>query len=241
MPVLFAVRGACPRHPRSSEGSLPLTLLRRRAFLSLVPVALGGAVLFAPGARADEVDSALAEIARARVGLQTLVGAFAQERTIGLLATAVKSEGEMTVVRPDRLRWELHPPDAITYWIGPEGLSYATPSGGASVGKSAAGRFGAVLSDLLTLIGGDLGKLRARYDLSVQKGEGGALTLSARPTAEEVKKHVKSLSLRLAPNLWAVQRIEIEEVGGDRSVITFTTMARDVKVDPARMAPPRAK
>jgi outer membrane lipoprotein-sorting protein len=215
--------------------------LPRRTFLSIVPAALGGAVLFAPGARADEVDSALAEVAKARGGLQSLVGAFTQERTIGLLATMVKSEGEMTVVRPDRLRWELRPPDAITYWIGPEGLSYATPSGGASVGKNAAGRFGAVLSDLLTLIGGDLGKLRARYDLAVQKAEGGVLVLSARPTTEEVKKHVKSLSLRLAPNLWAVQRIEIEEVGGDRSVITFATMARDAKVDPARMVPPRAK
>ena len=213
--------------------------LGRRTFLSLLP-ALGVGSLVSR-ADADEVDEALAQIAKARAGLQTLVGAFTQERTIGLLATAVKSEGEMTLVRPDRLRWELRPPDAITYWIGPEGLAYATPSGGASVGKSAAGRFGAVLADLMTLLGGDLPKLRARYDLSTQKADGGGLVLSARPTAEEVKKHVKSLSLRLAPNLWAVQRIEIEEVGGDRSVITFPNMARDVKVDPARMAPPKTK
>ena len=214
--------------------------IRRRAFLSLVP-ALGGAAFLGGTARADEVGDALAEITRARAGLQTLVGAFTQERIIGLLATAVKSEGEMTLVRPDRLRWELRPPDAITYWIGPEGLAYATPSGGASVGKSAAGRFGAVLGDLLTLIGGDLEKLRARYDLTTQKPDGGGLLLGARPRAEEVKKHVKSLSLRLAPNLWAVQRIEIEEAGGDRSVITFPGMTRDVKVDPARMTPPRSK
>jgi hypothetical protein len=144
-------------------------------------------------------------------------------------------------VRPDRLRWELRPPDAITYWISPDGLAYATPTGGASVGKSAAGRFGAVLSDLMTLMGGDLEKLRARYDLTAQKPEGGGLLLGARPKAEEVKKHVKSLSLRLAPSLWAAQKIEIEESGGDRSVITFPAMVRDVKVDPARMVPPRAQ
>jgi outer membrane lipoprotein-sorting protein len=212
--------------------------MRRRAFLSVVS-ALSGAAL-SGAARADDVADALREITRARAGVQTLVGAFTQERTIGLLATVVKSEGEMTLVRPDRLRWELRPPDAITYWIGPEGIAYATPSGGGSAGKSAAGRFGAVLGDLMTLLGGDLSTLRARYDLTAQKVDG-SLVLGARPTADEVKKHVASLTLRLPKDLWAVSRIEIEENGGDRSVIVFPQMQRDVKVDPARMVPPKAK
>jgi outer membrane lipoprotein-sorting protein len=213
----------------------------RRDFLSTLS-ALGASALtsgVSGAARADDVSNALAEITRARAGLTTLVGAFTQERTIGLLATVVKSEGEMTLVRPDRLRWELRPPDAITYWIGPEGLAYASPSGGGSVGKSAAGRFGAVLSDLMTLLGGDLEALRARYDLSVEKADGG-LALGARPRADEVKRHVKSLSLRLPADLWAVQRIEIEESGGDRSVIVFPRMTRDAKVDPGRMTPPKS-
>ena len=211
--------------------------MHRRSFLSAVS-AIGASVI-APGtARADDVSDALAEISRARAGLSTLAGTFTQERTIGLLATVVKSEGEMTLVRPDRLRWELRPPDAITYWIGPEGLAYASPNGGGSVGKSAASRFGAVLGDLMTLLGGDLQKLRARYELSVEKADGGLL-LGARPLADEVKRHVKSLSLRLPADLWSVQRIEIEESGGDRSVIAFPRLARDVKVDPARMLPPK--
>jgi outer membrane lipoprotein-sorting protein len=207
--------------------------MERRSFL------LGlAAVAVARPARADEVADALAEITRARAGIQTLVAPFSQERTIGLLATAVKSDGEMTLVRPDRLRWELRPPDAITYWITPEGLAYATPAGGGSVGKGAVGRFGAVLGDLMTLLGGDLASLRARYELSVPSREGG-LVLLARPTADEVKKHVTSLRLAVAPDLWTVRRIEIEEVGGDRSVITFGKVLRDAKVDPARMAPPK--
>jgi outer membrane lipoprotein-sorting protein len=207
-------------------------MMQRRTFLLVLP-----ALAASSTARADDVDAALAEIARARAGLQTLVAPFTQERTIGLLATVVKSEGELTLVRPDRLRWELKPPDAVTYWITPEGLAYATPGGGGSVGKAAAGRFGAVLGDLMTLVGGDLAKLRARYDLSVQRGSG--MVLTARPTADEVRKHVKSLTLALAADLWSVQRIEIEETGGDRSVITFAGVTRDVKVDPAKMVPPK--
>jgi len=205
----------------------------RRSFLATLSI-----LAFSRSARADEVDAVLAEIGKARAGIRTLVAPFAQERVIGLLATAVKSEGEMILVRPDRLRWELKPPDAITYWIGPEGLAYATPSGGGSVGKAAAGRFGAVLGDLMTLLGGDLSKLRARYELSVEKKATGVV-LGARPIADDVKKHMKSLVLAIAADLWTVQRIEIEESGGDRSVITFGKVARDVKVDPARMAPPK--
>jgi outer membrane lipoprotein-sorting protein len=207
--------------------------MHRRSFLATLSI-----LAISRAARADDVDATLAEIAKARAGIQTLVAPFTQERTIGLLATAVKSEGEMTMVRPDRLRWELKPPDAITYWIGPEGLAYATPSGGGSVGKGAAGRFGAVLGDLMTLLGGDLAKLRARYEMTVEKKAQGVV-LGARPTAEDMKKHVKSLVLAVAPDLWTVQRIEIEEAGGDRSVITFGNVARDVKVDPAKMVPPK--
>src|SRR5262249_45438483 len=153
---------------RVGAGRLPapwrtLMRLRRRGFLSMLS-ALGGAAAVGRPARGDEVPDGLAGITKVRAGVQTLVGAFVQERTIGLLATTVKSEGEMTLVRPDRLRWELRPPDAITYWIGPEGLAYATPTGGGSVGKSAAGRFRAVLGDLRTLLGGAIATLRPPYD-----------------------------------------------------------------------------
>jgi outer membrane lipoprotein-sorting protein len=206
----------------------------------LVTLAAAGAWSALPrAAQADEVSDALDAITRARAGLKTLVVPFEQERTIGLLATVVKSEGEMTLVRPDRLRWELRPPDAIVYWIGPEGLAYATPGGGGgSVGKGAAGRFAGVLTDLMTLLGGDLSKLRARYDLSVPSKADG-LVLVLRPTAEEVKKSVKSLTLSIAADLWTVKRVEIEEAAGDRSVISFGKPQRDVKVDPAKMTPPK--
>ncbi|MCC6556667.1 MAG: outer membrane lipoprotein carrier protein LolA [Polyangiaceae bacterium] len=211
--------------------------MRRREFVAGL-AACGGALALGAPARADEVSDVLAEITRARASLKTLLAPFTQERTIGLLATAVKSEGEMTMVLPDRLRWELKPPDAVTYWITPEGFGFATPRGGANAGKGAAGRFGAVLSDLLILLGGDLERLRGRYDLSVPSRKDG-IVLAARPKAEDVAKHVKSLELAAGPELWTVRRVVIEEQNGDRSVITFGAVTRDAKVDPERMKPPK--
>jgi outer membrane lipoprotein-sorting protein len=210
----------------------------RRDFL-LVTTAAFGALSLPRAARADDVDDALGEITKARAGMKTLVAPFTQERTIGLLASVVKSDGEMTLVRPDRLRWELAPPDAITYWISPEGFAFATPNGGASVGKGAAGRFGAVLGDMLVLLGGDLSTLRARYELGVKRSPDG-IALTAKPKAEEVAKHVRSLEMSAGPELWTVHRVSIEEKSGDKSVITFGKLARDGKVDPAKMVPPKA-
>lgn len=210
----------------------------RRGFLVGLS-AFAGAAVFSIEARADEVSDVLAEITKARAGLETLVGPFVQERTIGLLATSVKSNGHMTMVRPDRLRWELEPPDAITYWVGPEGFSFATPRGAANVGKAAAGRFGAVLADLMTLMGGDLEKLRARYELSVPSKNDG-ITLRAAPKAEDIKKIVKRLEMRCSAELWSIKEVTIEEQSGDLSVIRFGAMTRNVKVDPAKMVPPKS-
>ena len=211
---------------------------RRHFLAALAAVGAASATLsFGLPARADDVSDALAKIARARASLKTLTVPFTQERTIGLLASTVKSEGELTMVRPDKLRWELKAPDAVTYWITPEGFSYATASGGASVGKAAAARFAAVLGDLTALCGGDLESLRKRYDLSVP-GTSDGIVLLASPRADDVKKHIKSLELLTTPDLADLRRITIEEKNGDRSVITFGKAVRDAAVDPAKMAPP---
>ncbi len=211
----------------------------RRNFLAACAAlgAAGATLSIGIPARADDVSAALASIAKARSSLRTLTVPFTQERTIGLLASTVKSEGELTMVRPDRLRWELKAPDAVTYWITPEGFSYATASGGASVGKAAAARFAAVLGDLTALVGGDLESLRKRYDLAVPSKSDG-IVLLATPQAEDVKKHIKSLELVTTPDLVDLRRITIEEKNGDRSVITFGKAVRDAAVDPAKMAPP---
>lgn len=209
----------------------------RRTFL-IAAASLAATSALAGPARADDVDDTFAQIKKAREKIKTMVASFSQERTIGLLSSTVKSDGELTLVRPDKLRWELKSPDAVVYWITPEGFAFSTASGGANVSKTAAKKFGDVLSDLLIFLGGDLDKLKARYDFSVP-GKTDGVTLKAIPKTEEVKKIVKSLELSVAADLWTVKKIVIEEKSGDRSVITFTKVQKDVKVEDAKMKPPR--
>jgi outer membrane lipoprotein-sorting protein len=211
-------------------------ITRRRLLLaSIAAPAVFGVPL---PAYADDVSDALDRIAAARASLKTLVAPFSQVRAIGLLASEVKSTGELTLVRPDKLRWEILPPDSVTYWILPDGLYMRTASSDKAVkAPNNAGKFGAVLGDILAFTGGDLKKLGDRYDLSVPSKEGG-ITLVAVPRAPELKKIVSRIETKTNADLWGVSRVTIEEASGDKSVIDFGPAVRDSNVDASKMKPP---
>ena len=59
-------------------------------------------------------------------------------------------------------------------------------------------------------------KLRGRYEITIPSKTGGVV-LVARPKAEDVAKHIKSLELSAGPELWRVKKIVIEEKNSDRS------------------------
>jgi outer membrane lipoprotein-sorting protein len=212
--------------------------MQRRSFL-IAALALVAVQTVATESRADDVSDTFAKIKKARESLKTLVASFTQERTIGLLSSTVKSEGEMTLVRPDKLRWELKSPDAVVYWVTPAGFAFSTANGSANVSKTAAKKFGDVLGDLLIFMGGDLDQLKSRYDFTLPAAKDG-VTLRAVPKSEEVKKIIKSLEINVGSDLWTVKKIVIEEKGGDKSVITFSKVTKDAKVDDSKMKPPKS-
>lgn len=186
---------------------------------------------------ADPVDSLLARIASARAGVRTLQGPFVQTRTIGLLATDVRSTGTLTLVRPDRLRWELGPPDAITFWIGPEGLAYRDAHGQARLPATTA-RMAGALDDLRTLLGGDPQRLRARWNLKVSRDDATGVEIDATPRTS-AGAPLQGLRFALAPDLVRPARATLTEGPRDRTVIEFGTLVVDGPVDAESMRPPR--
>jgi outer membrane lipoprotein-sorting protein len=198
---------------------------------------LGGvaaALLTARAARGDEVDALLAEITRARAGLKTLRGPFVQERTVGLLATKVRSTGTLTMVRPDRLRWELAPPDEVTYWVAPEGLAYESKSGRGAI-PSAGARVAAALEDLRAMLGGDVTKLRDRYELRVTRS-GEEATLEATPKAPGAG--LQRFTLTLGADRVRPTKVVLVEGPRDKTEITFGALEVNVAVPPEAVRPP---
>jgi hypothetical protein len=199
--------------------------------------AISGAVLLRPSfavAQVADSKAMLVELAKARASIKTLVASFHQRRTLGLLAATVESRGQMTLVRPDRLRWELFAPDAIVYFVGPDGIAYQTPRGRGRASAEAGHPLGAVLGDTLVLLGGDLSLLSARYELSFRR-EDAKVVVEARPRIPELLRLVRRLELELDRDLAVPVGLVLEESERDRSVIRFEGAVRNAPVDDARM------
>lgn len=206
--------------------------LARRAVLA----GAAGVLLTGRIARADDpVDALFARVARARASMRTLQGPFTQTRTIGLLATDVKSTGTLALVRPDRLRWELAPPDSVVFWMVPEGLAYRSAQGSGRV-PSATPRIAAMLDDIRTLLGGDLSRLRARWDLRVTRDDASGAELAA--TARTPDAPLKSFVFSLAPDLVRPVRALLVEGRHDRTAIDFGALQVNAPVDDAQMRAP---
>ncbi len=208
------------------------SLLRFAAALAAATVPLSAGV-----AQAASLDDALDRVTKARAKIKTLQASFAQTRVIGLLASEVKSKGKLTLVRPDRLRWDLFPPDDVTYWIGPEGLAMKNKDGVTKIGKASANKFAAVLGDLMVMLGGDMKKLKKRYELTVVEDDD-KLELTAKPKAKEVKKHIARLKLFTDGDASVVRSVEIHEKSGDKSFIVFGAYEKNKKVKDKEMKPP---
>lgn len=180
-----------------------------------------------------KLDGLLVAIARARRDVKTLRASFTQERRITLLATTVKSRGELSFAAPDRLRWDLAPPDDVVYFVGPEGLSYKTKSSSATV-PAAGANVARALGDLRALLTGDLGTLRDRYVLAASRGPN---DLEIRGTARDKAASVRSFTLVLDKGLVTPIQSRLLEGKSDSIDLTFSNVVVNGPVPPAHVRP----
>ena len=177
------------------------------------------------------LDPLLADIAKARKGVRTMRANFTQERKLTLLATSVKSTGEMAS-DSDRLRWELYAPDDVIYFIGPEGLSYKTKTSKATV-PNAGANVSKALGDLRALLGGDLSLLKDRYTLSGSRGAEVEIT----GVAKDRSANVRGFTILLDRTLVTPTHAKLLEGKTDAIEIAFSNVQLNVVIDPATLRP----
>jgi hypothetical protein len=190
---------------------------------------------------AGPLDDLLARIAKARAPVRTLKGPFTQTRTIGLLSTDVRSVGAFALVRPDRLRWELAPPDDVTFWAGPEGLAYRSAHGHGRLAATSA-RIGAALQDLHAVLGGDLAGLSERWSLALLRDDakGAEIEATLRPPDASAggPRQTRRMQFALAADLVRPTHALLVEGEHDKTVIEFGDLAVNATIDESTMRPP---
>lgn len=199
---------------------------------ALVPsVARGDERTPITGAKLDEL---FAEVARARKGAKSFAGPFTQTRKMGLMKAQIVSQGRVSLVLPDRLRWELFPPDEIVYFVTPDGLAYRNRSSQGAVRANDARTLAAGLDDLRAMLGGDLAQLRKRYDLKAfAVGDDVELEANALPSAEG--RGMKAIKFGIGKDRIRPTFTRLVEKNGDSSDIRFGELRMNVPIDPASM------
>ena len=203
--------------------------MKRRSFvlglLGLIPVR----------ALADAVDDRLADVMRARAGSRTLVGPFTQVATVGLLRTRVQSSGTLYLQYPSRLRWELGPPDSVTYWVAPEGVAYRGQHGSGRV--PAATREQADIDALRAVLGGDPRGLRTRFDVVTVPSATGGPAFECTPKAGSSMR-LRKVTFALDADLVRPRSATIVYDEHNQTEITFGELRRDAPIDPSLLVLP---
>ena len=218
-----------------------MSILSRRS-LALGASGLAMSALVPSVARGDErtpitgakLDELFAEVARARKGAKSFAGPFTQTRNMGLMKAQIVSQGRVSLVLPDRLRWELFPPDEIVYFVTPDGLAYRNRSSQGAVRANDARTLAAGLDDLRAMLGGDLAQLRKRYDLKAfAVGDDVELEANALPSAEG--RGMKAIKFGIGKDRIRPTFTRLVEKNGDSSDIRFGELRMNVPIDPASM------
>ncbi len=209
--------------------------MKRREFLVgtlTLSASLGS--LVATRAHADAVDDKLASIVRARSNVKTLVGPFTQTATVGLLRSQVQSSGTLYLQYPNRLRWELGPPDSITYWVAPEGLAYKGLHGGGRIPSNT--REQADVDALRAVLGGDITTLRTRFDVREVPSDTTGPAFECTP--KQANARLRKLTFSLDADLVRPRKATIVYDERNQSAIVFGELRRDAPIDPALLALP---
>jgi hypothetical protein len=203
--------------------------IARRAFVL-------GALMFPRIARADAVDDKLAAITRARANVKTLVGPFTQLATVGLLRSQIRSTGTLYLQYPNRLRWELGPPDSIVYWVAPEGLAYRGLHGGGRIPANTVEQ--ADVDALRAMLGGNVSALRTRFDVREIASQAGGPAFECTPKSSDAAARLKKLAFELDADLVRPKSALIVYDNRNQTAITFGELRRDAPIDPALLALP---
>ena len=201
--------------------------LKTLATLLSPPVLLGLAAPFlaAQGPAAGALTAHLKEAALVHLD-------FTQTRTLAALSRPLKASGSMVLARDQGVIWALARPVAVTYVMGPKGLLVVNGDGSQERKSARETPMVAQMGRIFQAVAqGDWQQLEGLFAVSAQ-GRAGQweVTLLPKPQAAPFLKRIRLDGGRV------IDRIRIDEAGGDRQELVFEHQRTDLPLTPAEAA-----
>jgi outer membrane lipoprotein-sorting protein len=171
-------------------------------------------------AESDELNGFLKEIQSAADQVHSFSSEFVQERRLALFTEPVIFRGSLTVVRPDRLRWEfISPVPSVLIFRGEQGIrcNDKAPPAHFDLGTDPIMR--TVAEQLWLWLGGDYSRLNALYLME----KSGPAALRIVPKNQAMLDYISSVTITFNKTSRQPEKVEIADPGGDSTIISFAS------------------
>lgn len=170
----------------------------------------------------SEQDVLMKRMTTSLQSVKNLKADFVQERHLSMFMDVLSAKGRLYFEMPERLRWELSEP-YVSVLILNEGAVVKFNREGGKLVKMKLGMedlLQEVLKQIISMMRGDLKKMREAYQVSLSQGRD--YRLSMKPVSTGLAKIIKSLDLSIDPGSSHVTKITIREPQGDYIEIKFS-------------------
>lgn len=191
-----------------------------RLALALVLVATAGLAL-PSSAQTTELDALLASFR----GMTGLSARFVEEKTIALLATPIRSEGEVHFVAPGTLMRRVTSPTTSAALIERGRLTMVANGQRQEIDLTSNAVVGGFISSFADVLAGDRVALERTYRITYARLPDGDWKLTLRPKGAPLNQFLTEMEM--IGNGRSVKTMRMIEVSGDVTLTTF----RDVRLD----------
>lgn len=165
-----------------------------------------------------ELTAFLAEIQAASDQVRSFSSEFVQERRLALFAEPVFFKGSLTVVRPDRLRWEFTAPvPSVLIFNGERGMRCNDKAPPVHFDLGADPIMKIVAEQLWLWLGGDYSRLSASYDMA----KSGPSALRITPKDKRLSEFISAITITFDRTSRQPEKVEIADPGGDTTILSF--------------------
>lgn len=172
-------------------------------------------------AQGTELDALLASFR----GMTGLSARFVEEKTIALLATPIRSEGEIHFAAPGTLMRRVTAPTTSAALIERGRLTMVANGQRQEIDLTSNAVVGGFISSFADVLAGDRAALERTYRITYARVEGGDWKLTLRPKGAPLNQFLTEMEM--IGNGRSVKTMRMVEVSGDVTLTTF----RDVRLD----------
>ena len=170
---------------------------------------------------AADLQAVLLRLKTAAAGIESLSSDFVQEKHLAMLTEQLQSQGRFVYQKPDRLRWELLTPVDSGFVL--QGMSGERWNGlsreKTSFRIDQDPLMGMIARQLLAWAQLDTDWLRSRYRIELRSDQPVAFQLFPLDPGEAGL--IESLLVRFSVDLAYVETVEMNEQGGDKTLLRF--------------------